>query len=128
CHEDLAVADLAGARAAGDDLDRLVGEIGGDRDLDPQLWQEVHDVFRAAINLGVALLAAVALDLGDGHSVYADGGQRLADLVEFEGFDDRDDEFHWSALRFPKLSGGRFARPWANLASFRANGIKKLQR
>jgi hypothetical protein len=27
--------------------------------------------------------------------VDADGGQRLADLVQFERFDDRDDELHW---------------------------------
>jgi len=33
-HEDLAVADLAGACVRGDDLDRLVREIGGHSDLD----------------------------------------------------------------------------------------------
>jgi hypothetical protein len=33
-YEDLAVADLPGARARGDDVDGLVGDIGGNRDLD----------------------------------------------------------------------------------------------
>src|SRR5260370_39035321 len=33
-HEDFSVADLAGARIGGDDLDRLVGEGGGDRDFE----------------------------------------------------------------------------------------------
>src|SRR6185312_12391695 len=40
-HENLAVADLAGACAAGDDLYRLVGEVARHRDLDPQFRQEV---------------------------------------------------------------------------------------
>jgi hypothetical protein len=34
-HEDLAVTDLPGAGAGANDLDRLVGEIRCDRDLDP---------------------------------------------------------------------------------------------
>ena len=37
-------------------------------DLDLDLGQEVHGVFGAAIDLGVALLAAEPLDLGDGHA------------------------------------------------------------
>src|SRR5258705_9397094 len=62
-YEDLAVADLSGACAGGDDLHRLVGEIGGDGDFDPQLRQKIHDIFGAAIDLGVAFLEAVTLDL-----------------------------------------------------------------
>ncbi len=34
-HEDLAIADLAGARACGDGFERLVGEIGGHREFNP---------------------------------------------------------------------------------------------
>src|SRR5688572_30567730 len=67
--KDLAVADLPRPRARGDDLDRLVGELGGDGDFDPQFGQKIHDIFGAAIDLGVALLAAVPLDLGHGHAV-----------------------------------------------------------
>ena len=78
----------------------LSAMFGRDRDFDPQFGQEVHDIFGAAIDLGVALLAAVALDLGHRHAVDADGGERLAHLVQLEGFDDRDDEFHGLAL-FP---------------------------
>ena len=76
----------------------LSARSDGDRDFDSQLGQEVHDIFGAAIDLGVALLAAVALDLGHRHAVDADGGQRLAHLVKLEGFDDRDDEFHGQAF------------------------------
>ena len=96
--EDLAVADLPGTRVRGDDLDRLVGDVGGDRDFDAQLGQEVHDVFGAAIDFGMSLLAAVALDLGHRHAVDADGRQCLAHLVKLERFDDRDDEFHGQAF------------------------------
>src|ERR1700737_5514840 len=60
-HEYLAVADLAGARACGDDVNRLVGEFRSDGDLDAQLRQKIHDIFGAAIDFGVALLAAVTL-------------------------------------------------------------------
>jgi len=67
-------------------------------DLDPELGQEIHDVFCAAINLGVALLAPVTLHLGHGHSVDADRSQRLADFVKLEGFDNSDDELHVQAF------------------------------
>src|ERR1019366_173734 len=97
-HEYLAVADLSGARAGSNDFDRLVGDIRGDGDFDPQLRQEIHHIFGAAINLRMALLAAVTLDLGHRHAVDADGGQRLADLVKLEGFDNGDNELHVQAF------------------------------
>jgi len=93
-HEDLAVADLACARAFGDDVDRPVREVGGDRDFDSELGQEIHDIFGTAINFGMALLAAVTLDLGDRHAVDPDRRQRLAHLVKFEGFDNGNNELH----------------------------------
>src|SRR5262245_8178344 len=71
--ENLAIADLAGARALRNDVDHLVGNVGIDGDLDAQLGQEVHDIFGAAVNLGVAFLPAIALDLGYRHAVDADG-------------------------------------------------------
>ena len=66
--------------------------VDGRFDLD--LGQEVHHVFRAAVQLRVALLAAKALDLGDRDALHADLRERLADFVELEGFDDCCDEFH----------------------------------
>src|SRR3954466_10195206 len=77
-HEDLAIADLPGAGARGNAPDRLVRELGGDSDLDPELRQEIHHIFSAAIDLGVPFLAAVALDLGHRHAVDTDRRQRLA--------------------------------------------------
>src|SRR5579863_191527 len=97
-HKDLAVADLSGTGAGSNDLDSLVGDIGRNGDFDPQLREKIHDVLCAAINLRVALLAAVTLDLGHGHAVNADGGQRLADLVKLERFDNGDNELHVQAF------------------------------
>ena len=61
---------------------------------DLHLWQEVDDVFGAAVELRVTLLAPEALDLGDGEPGHADLGQRLAYLVELERLDDRFDLLH----------------------------------
>ena len=66
----------------------------GQHDLDLHLGQEVDDVFGAAIELGVALLAAEALGLGDGDALQPDFLQRLLHLVELERLDDGFDLFH----------------------------------
>jgi hypothetical protein len=39
--------------------------------------------------------------------VHADRCQRVTDLIELEGFDDRDDEFHGSPSIFPEFPAGR---------------------
>src|SRR6478609_6396608 len=80
--EDLPVADLAGAGCAFDGFDDAVHQIVGHRRLDLHLGQEVDDVFRAAIQLGVALLPSETLDLGDGDALHPDARQRFADFVE----------------------------------------------
>src|ERR687895_504715 len=93
-HEDLAVADLAGVRRFLDRLDRLLEQLRLDRRLDLYLGQEVDHVLGAAVELGVALLAAEALDLGDGDSLHADRRERLSHLVELERLDDCGNQFH----------------------------------
>src|SRR5262249_32516508 len=98
--EDLAVADLPGLGRVGDHLDHLVDLIVVDGDVDPDLGQEVHRIFGAAIDLLVALLAAVAFDLGDGHALDAGGRERVAHVVELEWFDDSDDQFHGIVPRY----------------------------
>jgi hypothetical protein len=55
------------------------------------LGRKSIDVLGAAVQLGVALLAAEALDLGDGDALNADLEvrlERLADVVELERLDD----------------------------------------
>src|SRR5512146_1311991 len=61
--EDLAVADLAGARGSRDRLDDAMDLRIVDRDLDPRLRNEVDLVLGTAIDLGVPLLPAVPLHL-----------------------------------------------------------------
>src|ERR1700694_362912 len=119
-HEYLAVADLAGARAGGDDVNRLVGEIGCDGDFDPQLRQKIHDIFGAAIDVGMALLAAVTLALGHGHAGNPDRGEGLAHLVKLEWFDNGDNELHGQAFisRISGNAGRALICAHASLASF----------
>src|SRR4051812_9661781 len=90
-HEDLAIADTPRARCILDRLDRIVGEAVLDHHLDLYLGQEVDDIFGAAIKLGVALLAAEALDLRYGDSRHANVVQCILHVVELEGLDDRFD-------------------------------------
>src|ERR1700682_2962061 len=128
-HEYLAVADLTGARAGGNDVDRLVRKVGCDSDFDSELRQKIHDIFRAAVDLGVALLAAVPLDLGHGHAGDSDRGERLAHLVKFEWFDNGNNELHGQAF-IPRIPVAPVALGFAlhaSLASFGANGTKSLQ-
>src|SRR5512145_2377004 len=99
-HEDLAVADLAGVGRFLDRLDHLLQQVVLDRHLDLDLGQEVDDVLRAPVQLGVAFLPAEALDLGDGDALHADGGQRLPHLVKLERLDDCGYEFHGYVLGF----------------------------
>src|SRR6478735_1786974 len=94
--EDFAVADLAGAGSRRNRLDRAVDEIACDRHFDFQLRQEAHGIFGAAVDFGVALLAAVAFDLGYRQTVHADGGEGVAHLVQFERLYDRHYYFHVS--------------------------------
>ena len=92
--EDLAVADLAGACRLLDGLHGAVDHVVGHGGLELDLGQEVDHVLGAAVELGMALLAAEALDLGDGQSLHADVGQRLAHVVELERLDDGGDQLH----------------------------------
>src|SRR4029077_335536 len=98
-NEDLAVAYFAGLRRLHDGLDHLIDEITAHRHLDARLGDEVDHVFRSPIKLGVSALASETLYLGDGHTRYPDIGQRRPYVVEFEGLDDRGDEFHERALQ-----------------------------
>src|ERR1700719_2649268 len=70
--KNFAVADLPGLGRASDRLNDSIRPLRRDRDLDADLGQETHRIFGAAIDLRVPLLAAVTLDLGDGHSNHAD--------------------------------------------------------
>ena len=68
-----------------------------DGDIEPDFRHETHLVFGAAIELGVAALAAVAFDFGDRYPLDPDSGQRLPHLLELVRFDDGNNILH-SAL------------------------------
>src|SRR3974390_1156112 len=99
--KNFAVADLPGFGRRADRLDDAIRLFAWHGDLDPHLGQEVHSVFRAAINFSVPLLAPITLDFGHGHAVNADGGERVAHLIELERLDDRNDHFHLKPPRTP---------------------------
>src|SRR5262249_41718006 len=115
--EDLAVADLAGVRRLLDGLDGALDLAVVDHDLDLHLGQETHQVFGAAIDLGLALLATEPLDLAHRQAGHADARQGIAHLVEFERLDDGRHEFHGGSsclrpLQWPKnWPGESFAGP-----------------
>ena len=56
--EYLAVADFAGVRRLGDRFQHNVQLLIGHGDLELDLGQKIHDIFGAAIQLGMALLSA----------------------------------------------------------------------
>src|SRR6185369_10228373 len=107
-NEDLAVADAPGLRGLGDRLDHALGQGVAHDDLELHLGQEVDDIFGTAIKLGVALLPAEALGLGDGDAGYADFVKRLLHLVELERLDDSLDLFH--VCQTPARRPGESAR------------------
>ena len=70
-------------------------------DLDFHLRQKIDDVFGAAIKLGMALLPAEALGLGDGDALDPDLVKRLLHLVELERLDDGLDLLHRNSSLLP---------------------------
>src|SRR5262249_15177285 len=94
--EDLPVADPAGARALHDRVDDLGDTVVRNEDRDLHLGQEIDDVFRAAIELGVTLLSPESLPLLHGHAVDAGLRENLLPLVELERLDDGVDALHRS--------------------------------
>ena len=92
--EDFTVADFAGVGGFGDGVDDLVAAGVVDDDFDFDFRDEVDGVFAAAVDFGVAFLAAEAADFGDGHALDADFRESRFHVFEFEGLDDGFDFFH----------------------------------
>src|SRR4051812_5618481 len=93
-HPHLAVADLTGGGGLHDRVHDAGGVVLADDDLDPDLRHEVDLVLRTAVDLGVAALAAEALDLADGQTGDPDQLEGVLDVVELERLDDRGDQLH----------------------------------
>ena len=93
-HEYLAVADLAGLAGGLDRLDDTVNNRPVDSDFKFHFWNEADGIFGATIKLRVPFLAAMAFYFSDRDALDTKGTQRLADLVQLEGFYDCNDIFH----------------------------------
>src|SRR5215813_7186210 len=92
--EDLSVADPPGLGGATDRLDGFFDHVVAEHNLDLHLWEKIDHVFGASVELGVSLLPAEALGLGDGDALQSYLLQRFLHLVELERLDDRLDLFH----------------------------------
>ena len=106
-HENLAVADAAGLRSLADRVDGALDHVVAEHDLDLHLGQEVDDVFGAAIELGMTLLAAEPLGLRHGDSLQTDFLERFLHLIELERLDDRFDLLHWLRVSDDSAATGR---------------------
>eukprot|EP00873_Tetraselmis_striata_P030531 jgi/Tetstr1/450795/TSEL_037831.t1 len=93
-NENLAVANTTGLRRVADRLDRLVGKLVWDNDLDFDLGQEINDVFGASVEFGMALLTPETLGLRHRDALQPNFLKGLFDLIELEGFDDGLNLFH----------------------------------
>src|SRR5579863_3480660 len=97
-NEYLTVADLTRARRLNDGFHDPVHLLVVHRQLELHFRQEVDDVFSSSIQLSVAFLPAKAFDLCHGNALHPHIGQGGADIVQFEWFDDGDDQFHAGEL------------------------------
>jgi len=82
----LAVTDFAGFGAVNNRLDDFFHTIVGDRNFDFRFWQEIDDVFGAAVEFGMSALPAESLDLADRHALHPDFTQGVPDVVQPKGF------------------------------------------
>src|SRR5436190_1756618 len=87
-NENLAVADATCLGSAADRVDGFLHQVVADHDLDFDLGQEVDDVFRTAIQLGMPLLPPEAFGLRHGDALESNFLKRLLHLVELERLDD----------------------------------------
>jgi hypothetical protein len=93
-NEDLPVADLAGATALAERLDRRLDEVIGDRDLEANLLRERHLDCRPAIGLDALELTAVPHHAGKRQPAHLRAVQRFEDVIGLLRSDDADDKLH----------------------------------
>lgn len=93
-HEDLAVADVPGARALADAFDGRLDKFVVDRDREADLLQQVDFLKRAAPHVDVSALLAAAQRVRHGDFEDAAGVKRLLDGIQPVGLNVRDDQFH----------------------------------
>ena len=90
----LAITDLAGVGGADDGLNDFIHLGVIDEDLQLELGYEVNFVLGSAVHLGVTALASKALGLGDRHTTDVQGLQAFLHVIQLEGLENCDNEFH----------------------------------
>src|SRR5579862_5952407 len=103
--ENLTVTDFAGLGGFHDGSDRRIGAVVRRDDFEFEFRQEIHAVFTAPIDFGMAFLAAETFDFGDGHALKTDITERVFHFLQFERFYYRFDFLH----RLLGLAGQRLA-------------------
>ena len=96
-NEDLAITDPAGLSCLTDSLDRGINHFVDQNHFDLHLRKKIHDIFSAAIKLGMTFLTAKTLSFGNGDTLQADLLKGFLHFVELERLDDCLDLFHGSA-------------------------------
>src|SRR5207245_6654563 len=86
-HENLAIADLAGARRLDDGLDYMLDHLFVDHDLHLHFRQEIDHIFGAAIQFGMPFLTSETLHFSHGQAGDADFSQRFTHFIQLEWFD-----------------------------------------
>ena len=87
-HEDFAVSDFAGSGCADDGLNGLVLDLVGDNDFDLYFGQQIDGVFAAAVELSVALLAAMAAGFQNCHAFNAGFEEGILHGIQLGGLED----------------------------------------
>src|SRR5579863_5846204 len=88
-YEDLSIADSPGPGGGADGRDCFLFHLVQDNHFNFYLRQKIYGIFSAAVELGVALLAAMSACLQNRHAFNAHFEQRVFDCVELRRLDNR---------------------------------------
>ena len=95
--EGFSIADFSGARRLNNRFHNRFASFVFDNDFQFDLWYEINNVFRSAIQFRMSFLAAVSFDFGNGNSLHVYFLQRFFDFVQLKRFDNGFDFFHSNA-------------------------------
>jgi hypothetical protein len=93
CDKDRAITDAPCPGSFHNCLHDQVCNVVWDDNVYLGFGEEVHHVFRATVEFGMAALSPKAPHLTDRHPLHASGVELLFDLVQLEGLNERFDFF-----------------------------------
>ena len=89
--KDFSVPDFAGVGSGSYRFNDGINKVFADDSFELHLGQEVDNIFRTAVEFGVAFLTTEAFDLGHGDTADAYHAECIANLIQQERFDNRSD-------------------------------------